>query len=97
MFQEIRFSDEKNLILKQTRGVCFDDVIEAIDSGKILDDLEHYSKDKYPNQKVLVIEFDSYAYVVPYVVEKKEGKYRSVFLKTIFPSRKFTRKYVDNE
>lgn len=39
-----------------------------------------------------VIEINNYAYVVPYV--EKEGK---IFLKTIFPSRKYTKRYLRKE
>lgn len=59
--------------------------------GRILDDLEHPNKQKHPNQKVLVIEIENYAYVVPYV-ETKQG----IFLKTIFPDRRLTKKYLLN-
>jgi hypothetical protein len=40
---------------------------------------------RYPNQKILVVEIDNYAYLVPFIEDDK-GK----FLKTIIPSRKAT-------
>ena len=45
------YNEVKNLILKETRGVCFEDVIEAIKKRKILDDLKYKDSKKYPRQK----------------------------------------------
>jgi len=49
----------------------------------------HPNKKKYPNQKILIIDVDEYAYLVPCVIDKDE-----YFLKTIIPSRKATKKYL---
>ena len=81
---EFEFSEEKNYQLFQERGVAFNNVIESINEKGILLNIEHPNKEKYPNQKILVVDIDGYAYCVPYVI--KSDKY---FLKTIFPSRKF--------
>ena len=56
----------------------------------MFDILEHPNKEKYPNQLLLLIEIDRYVYVVPCVLENDV-----CFLKTIFPSRKYTSKYLD--
>jgi hypothetical protein len=58
----------------------------------ILDLREHTNKTKYRDQKLYVIDVDDYAYVVPF--EDKKGVR---FLKTIFPSRKYTQKYLRTE
>lgn len=50
---------------------------------------EHPNRDRYPNQQILVVKIDDYAYLVPFV-ESKQGR----FLKTIIPSRKATRQYL---
>lgn len=71
----IGFNEEKNLLLKETRGVCFEDAIEAIKKGKILDDLIRKKKDKYPNQRILVVEIEKYAYAVPYIIDQKKAWY----------------------
>jgi hypothetical protein len=84
------YSPEKNLILLETRKVGFEDVIKAVEQGRKLDDLAHTNKAKYPNQRFLVVRINYYAYVVPYVVDKNRKKR---FLKTIYPSKKFTKKY----
>ena len=49
----------------------------------------HPDQTKYPKQKMAIVEIDGYACLVPYV-DDEEG----VFLKTIIPSRKATKKYL---
>ena len=84
----IEYSEEKNLLLKATRGICFEDVLEAIEKEAILADLENLKK---TNQKILVVSIKNYAYAVPYVVDNKR---RTFFLKTVYPSRVLTKKYI---
>lgn len=86
----IDFSEEKNLLLKETRGIGFEDIIEIIRKGNILDDLNHKSK-KYPQQRILVLKIEKYTYAFPYIIDLKR---KVVFLKTLFPSRDLTAKYI---
>jgi uncharacterized DUF497 family protein len=83
-----RWSSQKNEQLKVDRGVSFEDVVLAIESGGLLDVVEHPNPRRYPNQGVYVVAIASYVYLVPHV---EEPDY--VFLKTIIPSRKATRDY----
>ena len=83
------WDEEKNTKLEQTRDVSFEEIILAISNNQILDILVHPNKEKYPNQKMFVVELFSYAYIVPFIEDKE--KY---FLKTIYPSRDATRKYL---
>lgn len=76
----------KNQKLKGERGIGFEDVIVAILEGKLLVTLEHR---KRANQKIYVVNIDDYAYVVPFVEDKVKR-----FLKTIYPSRTMTKKYL---
>ncbi len=62
----------------------------AIESGGLLDILAHPNQLKYPRQRVLVVSCNNYAYLVPFV--KKEDYF---FLKTLIPSRKATRDYLN--
>ena len=82
------WDQQKNELLRTSRGVGFEEVIIAISEGMILDVLEHPNKEKFGHQKVFIIEINQYAYLVPFVENELE-----VFLKTIIPSRKATRKY----
>lgn len=86
----IEFSEEKNLLLKEIREIGFEDVIFAIEGKKILDDLRHSNK-KYAHQRILVIKIGKYVYAVPYVIDPRK---KVIFLKTIYPSRVLTNKYM---
>jgi len=83
---------EKNRLLKEQRGIGFEDVVEAIKDGKLLLTIIHPNKTRYPNQSLYIVNINNYAYLVPFV-EDEEKK----FLKTIFPSRKATKKYLRKE
>lgn len=85
-----RWSPEKNEILRADRGVSFENIVVAIESGGLLDILGHPNQAKYPRQRVLVVECDNYAYLVPFVEEEDY-----FFLKTVIPSRKATRDYLN--
>ena len=78
------FDNEKNEILYRKRGVTFQMVIASIADHGILLDFDYPNQQKYPKQKVLVVDIDGYAYCVPYVVNGSTW-----FLKTIYPSRRF--------
>lgn len=82
----------KNAKLLSERGISFGDVQNAIENGKVLKDEVHPNKSKYPNQKMLVVEINNYAYLVPYVEDEVK-----IFFKTIVPSRKATKEYLKNK
>jgi len=83
-----RWSPEKNQELAIERGVSFEVIVVAIESGGLLDILAHPNQAKYPRQRILVVSVDGYACLVPFV---EDDDY--FFLKTIIPSRKATRQY----
>ncbi len=83
------WDEAKNELLQRTRGVGFEDVIFHIQNGDILDIVRHSNESRYPNQRIIVLNMEGYAYLVPYV--DREGVW---FLKTIIPSRKATREYL---
>lgn len=84
-----RWNHEKNLKLKAERGISFEQAVMHIERGDVLDVVQHPNRQKYPNQQILVVEIDNYAYLIPFI-EDDNGK----FLTTIIPSRKATRDYV---
>jgi uncharacterized DUF497 family protein len=84
-----RWDNEKNELLKNNRGVCFEQVVLMMERGEVLDTIEHPNQERYPGQKIAVVMINSYAYLVPYVEHNEE-----IFLKTIVPSRKATNKYM---
>jgi uncharacterized DUF497 family protein len=85
-----RWSAEKNETLRSERGVSFESIVVAVEAGGLLDILAHPNQAKYPRQRVLVVSSDNYAYLVPFVEEEDH-----FFLKTVIPSRKATRDYLD--
>jgi len=84
----IKWNEEKNQLLKIQRGIDFDQILEKIESGNIVGRKVHPNLAKYPNQQIFIIEIDNYIYYVPFIETEDE-----LFLKTIIPSRKLTRKY----
>lgn len=76
---EINFSLAKSTQLKKQRGVSFEEILQA----KLVAVKEHPAR---KNQKIMLFEFKKYIWIVPYV--EKEDK---IFLKTLFPSRKYTK------
>ena len=86
------WSDEKDVILRKERGIGFQDAVFHIEKGDILAVIDHLNKERYPNQKIIYVRIEDYVYMVPFVETK--GK---KFLKSIIPSRKATRKYLEEE
>jgi hypothetical protein len=86
----LRWGSEKNDQLLLERGISFEQMVIAIEVGGLLDILAHPNPSKYPNQKVLVVASDGYAYLVPFVEHEDH-----CFLKTVIPSRKATRDYLN--
>jgi len=83
---------DKNEQLKKERKISFEIVTLLIESGKVLDIIEHPNQEKYAGQFVFIIEYNDYAYLVPFIENDKE-----IFLKTIIPSRKATKKYLSRD
>lgn len=83
--KHINWDTRKGLKLKESRGVCFEDIVFYIEKGDILDDYIHPNQKRYPGQRIMVIGINNYAYLVPYMEDAEE-----IFLKTIIPSRKAT-------
>jgi hypothetical protein len=83
-----RWDNDKNELLKNSRGVCFEQVVILMEREDILETIEHPNQNKYPGQKIATVMIDDYAYLVPYVQKSDE-----IFLKTIIPSRRATNKY----
>ncbi len=87
------YSEEKNSILIETRGVGFDQIIEVIQSENLIDDQNNPNFKRYPGQKMFIVKVKKYVYVVPYVIDEKRQVY---FLKTFYPSRKLNKRYLKN-
>jgi uncharacterized DUF497 family protein len=87
--KQFKWSAEKNEALKRERGVSFEQIVVAIESGGLLDVYAHTNSAKYPRQRVMAVNCDGYVCLVPFI---EEDEY--LFLKTIIPSRKATRDHL---
>jgi uncharacterized DUF497 family protein len=82
------WNPEKNDLLKEERGISFEEIVLNIQIGNEVNIYEHPNQERYPGQKISVVLIEGYAYLVPFVENEEE-----MFLKTIIPSRKATKQY----
>ncbi len=80
------WDSEKNKKLLKERGISFETCLVMIEEGEVVDILNSTT---HPHQKIFILNVDNYIYAVPFVENEDE-----VFLKTIIPSRKLTKKYL---
>ena len=85
------WKEEKNDLLKQHRNISFEQIILSVENKQIIDILEHPNQNKYKGQIFILVERDNYVYVVPAAISDSGEE---CLLKTIFPSRKYTDKYL---
>jgi len=79
--KEFRWNGDKNKFLKQERGVSFEEILDS----------KFIGAERHPirkNRMVLKFEYKKYIWIIPCVIEDK-----FIFLKTIFPSRKYTKMF----
>lgn len=81
----LNWSSAKNKVLKDKRGISFEEIAYLIDSGQILGVEESPGR---TNQKLYILEIENYAVIVPFVEKDNE-----IFLKTAFPSREYIKRY----
>jgi uncharacterized DUF497 family protein len=79
----------KNETLRSERGISFEEIVFHIERGDVLDILEHPNQRRYGEQRIFVVRVSDYVYLVPFVESESE-----VFLKTVIPSRKATKRYL---
>lgn len=81
---------EKNAWLICERSISLERIVFLIEYGGLLDIVAHHNPSRYPNQKILIVKVDDYAYLVLFV--ESDDHY---FLKTVIPSRKATKTYLE--
>ncbi|MBI4707305.1 MAG: toxin [Candidatus Omnitrophica bacterium] len=79
--RQIRWSQLKSARLKRTRGVSFEEIIDS----KLLGILEHPSRKE---QQILIYDYKGYIWAVPFIIDEY-----GIFLKTLYPSRKYYKFY----
>jgi uncharacterized DUF497 family protein len=87
------WNEEKNRQLKQRRGISFEEIVLCIQENRLVTVLEHSNEDRYPGQRLYLIEYKQRIYFVPFVENAEE---EVIFLKTIYPSRHYTEKYLES-
>lgn len=86
--KKLLWSEEKNTRILEQRGICFEDVLLAVQENRLLAIEVHPRRDRRPHQKILVVDLNGYVHIVPFVESES-----TVFLKTIYPDRKYHQKY----
>jgi len=89
MMKNYTWNPEKNQKLIRERNISFEEIVFHIRNGDEVDVFEHPDQEHYQGQKVSAVIIDGYAYLVPFAETETE-----IFLKTAFPSRKATKKYL---
>ena len=82
------WSPDKNRLLVRERGISFERIVFDISGGKELAVVEHPHQERYPGQKIALVQVEDYVHAVPFVETDTE-----IFLNTIIPGRKATRQY----
>ena len=81
------WNEEKNQKLMKERGISFETIVSYIEGGNIIAIVP--GKHKFSHQNQYLVAVNDYVYIVPFVEEKNY-----VFLKTIIPSRKMTKRHL---
>ena len=85
------WNEAKNAQLKEVRGISFEEIVASIAGGGLVTVIEHPHPSRFPNQMLYLVEHDDYIYVVPAISDDRSD---NVFLKTVYPSRKYTQRYL---
>ena len=94
MDKRIEWNQEKSEWLRNKygrKGIRFEDCEKLIQARQVLAVITNPSP-KRPQQKMFVLEIKNYVYLVPYVEDDEK-----IFLKTVYPSRKYTALYLRKE
>jgi len=78
---KIRWNELKNERLKRTRGVSFEEILKERFVGFRL-------HPRWEHQVYMLFERKGYIWVMPFVMDAN-----GIFLKTLFPDRRFTKLY----
>lgn len=88
MVFSIKYNEEKNQLLKASRGIDFEEITVLVKKKKFLRNIKHPSN-KHPKQRIFLIKIKEYIVVVPYVLNNKK---KEIFLKTAYHSRFWTKR-----
>ena len=83
---KFEWNPAKNKTLKKERKISFEKVIFHLSQGDVWKTTDHPDQVKFPGQRLYFVVIENYVYIVPHVLGDK-----TIFLKTITPSRKATK------
>jgi len=89
MHKVFRWNPEKNKKLKPERDISFEEIVFCIENSALVDIIDHPNQQKYKGQKMYLVNVNEYVHVIPFVESDDE-----IFLKTIYPSREYTKIYL---
>ncbi|AAY61163.1 hypothetical protein RFEPED_0757 [Rickettsia felis str. Pedreira] len=89
---KFRYNHEKNAKLLLERNIGFDEIIQSINDGNLLGAKLHHDQEKYKGQQILYVKIIDQVYAVPFVEEEDN----TIFLKTLYPSRKAKKEFLGN-
>ena len=82
----IIWDEDKSVKLKAERGISLDEIALLILKKQYIDVVKH---PKRPGQWMFIMPINAYIHVVPFVLDSNGD----VVLKTVFPSRKFHKRF----
>jgi uncharacterized DUF497 family protein len=88
---KMNWNSEKNSKLKRERNIGFEDIVNLIKRDQLIDIIKHPNQEKYSGQLIMVVNVNNYCYLIPFVIDEEKDE---IFLKTIIPSRKYTKTYL---
>ena len=86
---KFEWNSDKNEKLKKERNISFEQIIFHLSEGDLWKIADHPNQSDYPDQKIYFVIVDGYIYLVPFIIDDDY-----IFLKTIIPSRKATKDYI---
>ena len=85
--KDFEWNEEKNKQLLAERDIGFEEIVIAIQQGRLLG-VTKGKEPKYAHQRIFVVFIDGYTYAVPFVEDVDK-----IFFKTIYPSRVLHKQY----
>ena len=89
MISDYEFDKNKSEMLRDERGVGFEEVIPLIEAGSVIATYPHPNSEKYPGQHVHAVSINGYVWLV--IFERRNDKIRLV---TLYKSRKATKQWL---
>jgi len=86
------WNPDKNEWLKTERKISFERIIFHLLRGDVWKIADHPDRANYPGQRIYFIVVENYIYAAPHIIGKDH-----IFLKTIIPSRKATKMYLETK